>query len=334
MSTHYAEEARTSADATKPADTLGRGAAITDLMMVHHGFLTDTELLDCRPLTEPLLPPLHNGQSADVGAGADAGQQATHHVYFPAKFQPLSAALGGSELGRYMYQHQTFSPDDGTTCSACHTGLLVNKVVLPVGLMVKGGQRLDFESYSAVFFRFKPVASDGTLGIATVRLPKNLTVDLKKTVYAAKPGGGEFDYKDDTVPVPTGLKTSWASALCCNVFAVPRGLPSGQAPEYLAPQLPRLRSTRSPLLNEHDDQGQRPSTGAHTSFKTNIPSHQINQRDELNFLYEAGKEYLVELRLSCTVQAESCTQPTALHGLMFEASTLVEAVYLDTRGYL
>jgi hypothetical protein len=304
------------------ADGIPQGmAALNDLLMIHHGFTSATDLLESRGAQAPLLTPLLSGDG--LGFIRPPGL-AFGHNYFPMNH----AFLKSIPLGwrRYEYQHQRLSPDNAETALCRDAGYLYNSVTVPVNFK----EKKTFESYSAFFFRFKPFATDGELGVATLRLSNNLRLTLEMIPYSLAPGAVAPQPTPEGVTVETGLWNSWGVWLYCRVFTLHPLAKPPTPPLYLPPE-------RIPLINRPDRSANLvwspPYKPAQERKRYSLRWGDVEQRSDLNFLYEGGGDYLVELGLYTRVETTAFEQGRREHGLLFASRALIDSLRVQTLKY-
>lgn len=321
MNTTYSDERALVTESINADGVPKDAAALNDLLMIHHGFTSATDLLESRKLKAPLLTPLLSGDRPSFikPPGLVFG-----HNYFPVNHEFLKSKPVGWR--RYEYQHQRLSPDNAETVLCRDAGYLYNSVNIPVDFKDKK----TFESYSAFFFRFQPFAADGELGVATLRPSNNLQLVLDMLPYSLAPGVVAPQLTPEGVTVETGLWNNWGVWLYCRVFTLHPSAKPPTPPLYLPPE-------RMPLVN-------RPDRSANLLWSPPYKPEQerkrytrrwgdVEQRGDLNFLYEAGGDYLVELGLYTRVETTAFEQVRRGHGLLFTSRALIDSLRVETVKY-
>ncbi len=323
MNKPYSDDDNAVADETKPDIASMEAASLNDLLMIHHGFTSATELLESRTLDAPLLPPLLEDKRP-----APHGLKFSH-TFFPVDHRFLKSITPG--FRRYEYQHEKLvnllDDEPPPPCSARRVGFLRNQIVLP--LTAKPGQeKRALESYSAFFFRFEPFPADKAFGMATIRLGKNQTLSVEKSVYSFVPGQKSPQIKTDRSPVETAFYGDWSVSLYCRVFTVPPLASPPTAPDYLPPPQ-RLAVPNRPERIVEFARDRLDSYGKENPQQ--IYSLNDNQQlSKLSFLYEEGREYLIEVGLRMKATAEPTSNRVFEHGLMLNAFTVLDVVRIDT----
>jgi hypothetical protein len=321
MNQPYSDNKNTVADETKTDIAARDAASLNDLLMVHHGFTSATELLEFRAQKAPLLTPLLSGDA--TGFLRPPGPTFGHN-YFPVNHEFVrSKPLG---FRRYEYQHQHLAPGFGEGVMCRDAGYLYNSVTIPVDFKDKK----TFESYSAFFFRFKPFDDDGVLGVATLRPSNSLQLVVDKLPYSLAPGVVAPQLTRDGLTVSTNLWHSWGVWLYCRVFTLHPLAKPPAPPLFLPPD-------RMPLVN-------RPDTYANLVWAPPYKEQQertrltrrwgdLEQRGNLNFLYEGATEYLIEMGLYTRVEVTDFSGVRSGNGLIFNSQTQIDALHLDTVKY-
>ena len=308
--------------------SISRREHVNELMLIHHGLATAEQCVEFR-----------QGQERDQ-VGKPGGPQPgppqlpyfnlfgnLRHIYFPTE-PPDSWTRYSYTPGQllYEYQHRQFSPGNTTGGSGRAVGDLYDQIDIVPNTK---GKDVFLHSYAAMFFRFKAFDTDGALGIATLRLP-NVDIRIRQRAYALLPGSTARQFVRDGLGVETALHVNWQAMLYARFFMLsPLALP-GAAPEFLPPERTDIAGRSGAAVALHQQ-------ALSATNQANL-THQrrwfdFGGRGDLNFLYQSGTEYLIELGLGTSVHITDSAPLRAEHGLFFDSSTRIPVVHVDTLKY-